>query len=201
MRAQKADSIAGIVRRIRGAENVNIEQEGPQNNWHIKLTMRLQPALALMWPTYKNMIEAAIGGKAVSVLYDETKRYNIVVRFYRNFATPLMPSIICRFSRRADHWFPWSQLAEIKFTEGQTNITTTASACLRAHQHQGRDRGGFVNELPEKITASIKLPKGYSLIYGGQYENLKRVGHQLVFTIPLAIILVFCVLFMLYKKP
>ena len=64
----------------------------------------------------------------------------------------------------------------------------------------GGDQGGFVKELQAKIEAKIRIPKGYDIIYGGQYENLERAGKQLAFTIPLTILLVFVFLFMLFKN-
>lgn len=198
----KADSIAGIVRRIRGAENVNIEQEGPQEQLAIKIDREAAARFGINVADIQNMIEAAIGGKAVSVLYDETKRYNIVVRFLPEFRNSIDAINHLQVQSSGGSLVPMSQLAEIKFTEGQTNIYHYNSKRMLTVRTniRGRDQGGFVNELQKKITASIKLPKGYSLIYGGQYENLKRAGHQLVFTIPLAIILVFVFLFMLYKN-
>ncbi|MCP2835032.1 efflux RND transporter permease subunit, partial [Salmonella enterica] len=56
-----------------------------------------------------------------------------------------------------------------------------------------------MKELQQKISARVSLPKGYSMIYGGQYENLKRAGGQLALTIPLTIVLVFLFLFLLFR--
>lgn len=65
---------------------------------------------------------------------------------------------------------------------------------------RGRDQGGFVKELQKKIEADVNIPKGYGLVYGGQYENLERAGKQLLLTIPLTLIMVIVFLFMLYKN-
>jgi cobalt-zinc-cadmium resistance protein CzcA len=65
---------------------------------------------------------------------------------------------------------------------------------------RGRDQGSFVKELQDRIGQTVHVPKGYSIIYGGQYENLERAGKQLAFTIPLTIVIVFVFLFMLFKN-
>jgi cobalt-zinc-cadmium resistance protein CzcA len=202
MMRQKADSIVQIVKQTNGAENVNIEQEGPQEQLAININREQAARFGINIADIQNMIEAAIGGKAVSVLYDGTKRYDIVVRFlpeYRN-SIDAINNLLIPSSNGA--LIPMSELAEIKFVEGQTNIYRYSSkrmVTVRTNIH-GRDQGGFVKELQTKINAKIKVPKGYSLIYGGQYENLERAGKQLAFTIPLTIILVFLFLFMLFKN-
>jgi len=97
---------------------------------------------------------------------------------------------------------PMNQLAKIHFVEGQTNIyrfDNKRMVTVRTNI-SGRDQGGFVKELQQKINESIEIPKSYKLVYGGQYENLERAGKQLALTIPLTLIMVFVVLFMLFKN-
>ena len=202
MMRQKADSIAVIVKQIQGADNVNVEQEGPQDQLAININRESAARFGINVADIQNMIEAAIGGKAISTLYDGTKRYDIVVRFlpqYRN-SIDAIKEILVPSSNGA--LIPMNQLAEISFIEGQTNIYRYGSkrmATVRTNI-KGRDQGGFVNELQAIINAKIHVPKGYNIIYGGQYENLERAGKQLTFTIPLTIILVFVFLFMLFKN-
>ena len=93
-----------------------------------------------------------------------------------------------------------SELADIRFVAGQTNIyringkrMVTVRTNIR-----GRDQGGFVQEISRKVEKSVKVPQGYSIIYGGQYENLERAGGQLALSIPLTVVVVFVFLFFLY---
>lgn len=202
MMRQKADSIAVIVKQIQGADNVNIEQEGPQDQLAININRESAARFGINVADIQNMIEAAIGGKAISTLYDGTKRYDIVVRFlpqYRNSIDAIKEILVPSANGAL---IPMNQLAEISFIEGQTNIYRYGSkrmATVRTNI-KGRDQGGFVNELQTIINAKIHVPKGYNIIYGGQYENLERAGKQLAFTIPLTILLVFVFLFMLFKN-
>ena len=198
----KADSIAVIVKQTAGADNVNIEQEGPQDQLAINVNRESAARFGINVSDIQNMIEAAIGGKAISTLYDGTKRYDIVVRFlpqYRNSIDAIKEMLVPSANGAL---IPMSQLADISFIEGQTNIYRYGSkrmATVRTNI-KGRDQGGFVKELQTKIDAKIRVPKGYNIIYGGQYENLERAGKQLAFTIPLTILLVFVFLFMLFKN-
>ncbi|WP_300660692.1 CusA/CzcA family heavy metal efflux RND transporter [Fluviicola sp.] len=202
MMRQKADSIAEIVKQTRGADNVNIEQEGPQEQLAIDINRPAAARFGINIADIQNMIEAAIGGKSISTLYDGTKRYDIVIRFLPEYRNSIDAIKNLQVPAANGSLIPMSQLADIHFVEGQTNIYRYGSKrmiTVRTNIH-GRDQGGFVKELQRKIDAKIHVPKGYEVIYGGQYENLERAGKQLAFTIPLTIILVFLFLFMLFKN-
>jgi cobalt-zinc-cadmium resistance protein CzcA len=200
MMREKTNQIVDIVKGMKGSESVNIEQEGPQEQLAIKINRENAARYGINILDIQNMIEAAIGGKAISVLYDGTKRYDIVVRYLPEFRNNfdeiknlLVPSI-------SGPLIPMSQLADINYVEGQTNIyhyNSKRMITVRTNI-RGRDQGGFVKELESKIKKQISIPKGYSIIYGGQYENLERAGKQLVITIPMTIVLVIVFLYLLF---
>jgi cobalt-zinc-cadmium resistance protein CzcA len=201
MMREKADSIAVIAKQIQGAKNVNIEQEGAQEQLAISINREAVARFGINVADIQNMIEAAIGGKSISKLYDGAKRYDVVVRFlpeYRNSIDAIKNMLVPSANGAL---IPMSQLADVHFVEGQTNIYHYGSKRMITVRTniQGRDQGSFVKELKGKVDKAIHVKKGYSIIYGGQYENLERAGKQLMFTIPLTIVLVFLFLFMLFK--
>ncbi|MDQ0065250.1 efflux RND transporter permease subunit [Chryseobacterium lathyri] len=199
---QKADSIAAIAKKIQGAKGVNIEQEGAQEQLAINVNREAAARYGINVANIQNMIEAAIGGKSISTLYDGAKRYNIVVRFLPESRNSIdaIKNLLVSASNGA--LIPMDQLADIHFVEGQTNIYRYGSKRMITVRTniQGRDQGSFVKELQSKVEKSVQVPKGYDIIYGGQYENLERAGKQLLFTIPLTLLMVFLFLFMLYRN-
>ncbi|WP_278022835.1 efflux RND transporter permease subunit [Flavobacterium ginsengisoli] len=202
MMRKKAETIAQIAKNTQGAENVNIEQEGEQEQLAIDINREQVARFGINVADIQNMIEVAIGGKTVSTLYDGAKRYDIVVRFLPQYRSSIdaIKDILVPSSNGA--LIPMNQLANIHFVEGQTNIYRYGSKRMITVRTniRGRDQGSFVKELQSKVGKNVTVPKGYSIIYGGQYENLERAGKQLAFTIPLTIIMVFLFLFMLYKN-
>jgi cobalt-zinc-cadmium resistance protein CzcA len=202
MMRKKAETIAQIAKNTPGAENVNIEQEGEQEQLAIDINREQAARFGINVADIQNMIEVAIGGKTVSTLYDGAKRYDIVVRFLPQYRSSIdaIKEILVPSSNGA--LIPMNQLADIHFVEGQTNIYRYGSKRMITVRTniRGRDQGSFVKELQDKVAENVTVPKGYSIIYGGQYENLERAGKQLAFTIPLTIIMVFLFLFMLYKN-
>lgn len=199
---QKADSIATIAKQIQGAKGVNIEQEGAQEQLAINVNRKAAARYGINVADIQNMIEAAIGGKSISTLYDGAKRYDVVVRYLpenRNSIDAIKNLLVPAANGAL---IPMDQLADIHFVEGQTNIYRYGSKRMITVRTniQGRDQGSFVKELQAKVEKSVQVPKGYDIIYGGQYENLERAGKQLLFTIPLTLIMVFLFLFMLFKN-
>lgn len=201
MMRKKADSIAIIIKNMKGSESVNIEQEGPQEQLAINIKRENAARFGINIADIENMIEAAIGGKTISVLYDKTKKYDIIVRYlpeYRNNIDVIKTLLV---TSPNGSQIPMSEVADISFVEGQTNIyryNNKRMITVRTNI-RGRDQVGFVKELEEKIKEKIKIPKGYNLVFGGQYENLERAGKQLLFTIPLTITIVFIFLYMFYQ--
>lgn len=199
---QKADSIAAIVRSMPGSESVNIEQEGPQEQLAIRIDRQHAARYGINVTDIQNMVEAAIGGKTVSVLYDGTKRYDIVIRYLPQFRDNVDEIRNLLVPSASGALIPMAQLAEVGFAEGQTNIyryNNKRMITVRTNI-RGRDQGGFVKELNARIGKTIAIPKGYEVVFGGQYENLERAGKQLAFTIPLTFVMVLVVLFMLFRN-
>lgn len=198
----KIDSIAAIVKKMEGSEGIEIEQEGPQDQLAIHINRNKVARYGINVSEIQNIIETAIGGKNVSVLYEGAKRYDVVIRYLPEYRSNI-DEIKKLFVPAANGaLIPLEQLADIAFSEGQTNIARYNNKRMITLNTNIRDRdqGGFVKELQEKVDASITVPTGYELFYGGQYENLSRAGKQLAFTIPLTLVIVFVFLFMLYKN-
>ena len=201
MRA-KADSISVIVQNMKGSASVNIEQEGVQAQLAISINRQAAARYDINVNDIQAMVEAAIGGKSISILYDGAKRYDIVVRFFAERRNTMESIRNLQIPSSTGALIPMSELADIKFIDGQTNIYRLNGKRMSTVRTniRGRDQGGFVAEVSQKIKANIKIPKGYEIIYGGQYENLERAGKQLSVTIPLTIVMVFVLLFSLFKN-
>src|SRR5260221_1466309 len=198
----KADSIAEIVRNTQGAVAVNIEQEGEQAQLAININRENAARFGINVIDIQGMIEAAIGGKIISKVYDGTKRYDIVAPFLPDSSNTVEAIKNWQVPSASGALIPMSQLADINYVEGQTNIyringkrMVTVRTTIR-----GMDQGGFVAKVSKRIDKEVNIPKGYKVIYGGQYENLERAGKQLSVTIPLTIVLVGALLFSLFSN-
>lgn len=197
----KVDSIADIVRGMRGSEGVDVEQEDMQDQLTIQIKREQAARYGINVADIQHMVEAAIGGKEISVLYDGARRYDIVIRYLPEFRNNVDQIKALLVPSTQGNLIPMGQLADIQFEAGHTNIyryNNKRQVNLRTNI-RGRDQVGFVKELQAEIDSRITIPKGYEIVYGGQYENLDRAGKQLAFTIPLTLFIVFIMLFALFK--
>lgn len=202
MMRSKTDSIANIILSMEGSEGVDMEQEGTQEQLAVNINRQYAARYGINVSDIQNMIEAAIGGKNISVLYEGSKRYDIVIRYlpqYRNNIDEIKKLLV---PSATGALIPMDQLAEISFVEGQTNIyryNNKRMVTVRTNIRD-RDQGGFVKELQSRIENEITIPKGYEIIYGGQYENLERASARLMLIIPLTILAIMVMLFLLYRS-
>lgn len=199
---QKADSILNIVAKVEGATGFNIEQEGRQDQILVEIDRKKAARYGINVSEIQEMIEAAIGGKAIDVVYDGSRRYDIVVRYYPENRNTIASVEDLQVFAANGSLIPMKDLAIISYVEGQSNIYRLDGKRMVTVRTniKDRDQGGFVKEIRKKVDKTVKLPEGYRIQYGGQFENLDRADKQLLIAVPLTLIIVFIVLFVLFRK-
>jgi cobalt-zinc-cadmium resistance protein CzcA len=192
-----ANQTLGLLGNVRGAADTAIEQEADQAQLRIRIDRQVVARYGINVRDVQDVIELAIGGRAVSTLFEGERRFDITVRFVPEARTdPSAIGSILILTREGGR-VPLSQLAEIRFVNGATIIAR------RENQRQisvrtnirGRDQGGFVAEAQRKFEAQIKLPSEYQVEWGGQFENLERARKRLTIILPVTIAIIFALLF------
>lgn len=198
----KADSVLAIIKTIPGASEYGIEQEGDQAQLSIEIDRAEVARFGINVSDVQRMIEAAIGGRPVGKLYEGERRFDIVVRYSPQYRASLEAIKTMTVASPTGGRIPLSTLASIKLADGPTVIQREdgrRQISVRTNI-RGRDQGSFVEEAQQKVNAAITLPKGYSISWGGQFENLARAGARLAVVIPFTVTIIFLILFALYKN-
>jgi heavy metal efflux system protein len=197
-----AEQILAIVKDIRGASEFGIEQEGEQTQLTITIDREKSARFGINVSDIQQIIEAAIGASRISTLYEGPWRFGIVVRYSADYRASIKSIEDIPVISPSGERIPLSQLAKIELKygptlifrqEGRRNITVRTNI-------RGRDQGSFVAEAQKKVNEKIKLPDGYFIKWGGQFENLSRVSTQLTIVLPLTILIIFGVLYLLFKN-
>ncbi len=201
MRA-KADSILAVIKRIPGASEYGIEQEGDQAQLKVEINRAAAARFGINVADVQRMIEGAIGGRPVSHLYDGERRFDIVVRYAPEYRSSIEAVRDMLIPSPTGAQIPLSQLATIGLVDGPTIIQRedgNRQISVRTNI-RGRDQGGFVREAQEKVSKAVSFPRGYSVSWGGQFENLSRAARRLAIVIPVTVGIIFLILFSLYRN-
>jgi len=148
------------------------------------------------------LVQAGIGGKAVSTLIDGVRRFDIAVRFDENHRNS-MDAIRSLSIRTADGALvPLSRLASIEIEEGYSFVRREALQRYAVIQMdvRGRDVDSFVKEAETGIRAAVTLPEGYWIEWGGAFENQQRALARLAIIVPITIGLIFLLLYTAFNS-
>ncbi len=200
---QLAKQTSEVIQSIRGAADTGIEQEEDQAQLRISIDRQAVARYGINVRDVQDVIELAIGGRTVSTFFEGERRFDITVRYVPEARTDPFAIGSILIGTREGGRVPLSQLATIEVVQGATIIAR------RENQRQisvrtnirGRDQGSFVAEAQAQFAASVKLPDGYQVAWGGQFENLERARKRLMIILPITIVVIFILLFFMFSSP
>jgi cobalt-zinc-cadmium resistance protein CzcA len=189
-----------LLKRVRGATDVSIEQEGPQPQLVIQPDRALCARYNVRIEDVMKLVNMAIGGEPVSTLYEGERRFDIVARLDKQ--SRKSPNAIGRLPVYTGDGvpIPLAQVATIEVRDGQTLVARVdGRRCMTVRcDIVGRDQGGFVHEAQESFGRKITLPAGYRVEWLGMFENLDRAYKHFMVLIPTTIAIIFLVLVVAY---
>jgi len=194
---QKADAVARVLGKVPGAADVAVEKVSGLAYLQIEIDRDKIARYGINVSDVQDVIEAAIGGKEASKVYDGVKVFGLAVRFpeaARNDVEPIRELLIPAPSGAL---IPLGQLAKVYVSEGPAQISREMGQrrIVVECNVTGRDIGSFVTEAQRKIDASVKLPPGYIMTWGGQFENQQRAMKRFAIVVPITIAAIFLLLF------
>jgi cobalt-zinc-cadmium resistance protein CzcA len=213
---QAAAKVQSIMQKVRGAEDVKTEQATGLPVLTVKLNRQALSRYGINVSDVQNLVEIAVGGKSAGRVFEGDRRFDIVVRLpehlrsdieaIRSLPVPLPP--IENQTKPTPATWNSSPLAQIRYVplsdvaqldlapgpnlisreDGKRRIVVTANV-------RGRDLGSFIADAQEQVMQKVKLPPGYWIGWGGQFEQLVSATQRLTVVVPLALFLIFLLLF------
>jgi cobalt-zinc-cadmium resistance protein CzcA len=199
---QKADEIARVANSITGASDIKLERVSGQQYLDVQIHRKIIARHGLNVADVQAIIETAIGGKVATQIYEGERRFNMVLRFpvaYRDDVEAIRDiELISPNGAKV----PLRELAKIEVHDGPAQISreNAKRRIVVGINVQGRDLGGFVAELQQRVGDSVSLPSGYYLEWGGQFQNMDRAMKHLMVIIPITIAAIFFLLFLLFSS-
>ncbi len=197
-----ASKVGKEVEKIKGAYGVYAEQITGKPYIEFDIDRVAASRYGINTGTVNKILQTAVGGMPIGQFYDGRERYPIRVRYKKelrdrvdDLKRVLVPSPL------GQH-IPLEQLADIKIVTGPAAIQSE-NGLLRSVvllNVQGRDLIGFVEEAKKHIEKNVELPKGYSIVWAGQYENQVRATNRLKLLVPIALIINLVIIFLGIKN-
>ena len=194
---RKADEVARVLGGINGAADINVEKVSGLAYLQIEINRDKIARYGINVSDIQNVIETAIGSKEASKVYEGLKVFGLAVRFpeeARNDVESIKEILIPSPSGAL---IPLGQLARVDVAEGPAQISRESGQrrIVIECNVTGRDLGGFVAEAQKKIDSAVKLPPGYFINWGGQFENQQRAMKRFAIVVPITIGAIFLLLF------
>jgi cobalt-zinc-cadmium resistance protein CzcA len=196
---EHADAVASVVNDVRGAGDVKVEQISGMTQETIELDRAAMARYALNAADVNELLEAGVAGRTVSTFIEGQQRFPINVRLEESArrSVPALQDLLV--SAPGGERVPLGQIGRIVQEDGPAQVSRengTRRVVVEANV-RGRDLGGFVSEVQERLReVEASLPTGYFIRYGGQFENQQRAMRQLAIVVPVVLLLI---AFLLYS--
>jgi len=193
---QTGERLVATLSKVPGAADVKAEQVAGLPVARVQIDRQ---AIARHGINVRQVLDTieALGGKEVGTVVEGQRRFALQVRFAPGARTSVEQLEDLRVASPSGQLIPLSQLARVVVEEGPAQVSReniqrrlTIEANVR-----GRDLQGFVSEAQDAIARDVKLPPGYWVSWGGQFENLQSASRRLAFVVPLTLLLIFVMLY------
>ena len=199
---RSADEVLRVLGRVRGAADVQKQVFSGAAEWQVVVDREELARYGLNVSDVRDLVQAAVGGKAVTEVIDGRRRFQIVVRLPESYRRDrdALGSIL--LAAPAGEQVSLGRVAEIRRSSGPEVVHREDSQRRIVVQCnvRGRDVGSFVAEAQRRIQAAVDLPTGYYITWGGQFENQQRAMQRLMFVLPAVLLVIFMLLFLTFRS-
>jgi heavy metal efflux system protein len=213
---QVAGRVEAVLREVPGAADVKTEQVSGLPVMTVTLNRAALSRLGISVADVQGIVEVAVGGKNAGAVFEGDRRFDLVVRLpehlrtdveaLRNLPIPLpntestapVKAAALGHSALQVRYTPLSSVATIEIAPGPNQISRENGKrrVVVTANVRGRDLGSFVADAQRQMAERVKLPSGYWIGWGGQFEQLVSAAKRLTIVVPIALLLIFILLFM-----
>ncbi|MBV2228028.1 MAG: CusA/CzcA family heavy metal efflux RND transporter [Sphingobacterium mizutaii] len=199
---ESAKKIGKIINEVEGTQNLYIEPISGLSQVLVKFNRPVIAQYHLSIAEINKVINAAFAGQQSGQFFEGEKRFDIVVRLNQDLRQNLRQVQDLLIPTKEGVQIPLSKLATVDIVQGPNQIQreNAQRRIVVGFNIKDRDVQSIVEELQGKVEQQIKLPAGYSISYGGSFENLNNAKGRLMIAVPIALALIFILLFLAFKS-
>jgi cobalt-zinc-cadmium resistance protein CzcA len=199
---KKGREIEAVINRVPGASDVQMEQISGEAQLVVRADRDALSRYGLNVAQVMEVVSTAVGGKAVTEVLEGQKRFDVYLRMAAMYRSDQDSIANLWVSNREGLHVPLSQVADIRLVEGPPTVSREDAQRRIVIQCnvRGRDMGGFVADAQKAVVNRVRLPAGYFVTWGGQFENQQRAQKTLMIVVPVSLGLIFFLLYMSFNS-
>ncbi len=200
--AEEAAKVEKLIQGIVGVEDINVEKVTGLAQIQVTYNRSLLARYGLSIAGVNSILRAAFAGSQAGVVFDEEKRFGLVIRLEKDYRQNLDDVKNLMVSLPSGGQIPFDNLANIEIKSGPAQVSreNTKRRITVGFNVRGRDVQSVISEVSASIDRNIKLPTGYYVIYGGQFQNLEAAKARLSIAVPVALLLIFVLLYFTFHS-
>ena len=205
---QTAEQIAGVLRKVQGSSEVKVEQTSGLPVLTVNIDRQRAARYGLNVGDIQDTVAVAIGGREAGTLFEGDRRFDMIVRLPERLRSDIdalsrmLIPVPATGSATRIGFITLGEVARLELVQGPNQVSrengkrlVVVSANVR-----GRDIGSFVTEASQSLEQQVKLQAGYWTTWGGQFEQLQSAAQRLQIVVPVALLLVFTLLMMMFNN-
>lgn len=191
--AEKAQEVKGLITDVPGAADVIIEKTAGLPQMSVKYRRDRIAYYGLSIKELNNYLAMAFGGATAGNIFEGEKRFDLVVRLLPEFRKDIEHIRDMPVALSNGEQVPLKELANVEYSSGPAKISrdNTRRRIVVSVNVRNRDLESVVNDIESILSKDLQLPAGYSVDYGGQFENLRNASRRLKLAVPIALLLIF----------
>ena len=199
----KADEVVGVINKIKGATDVAAIRISGNSEVDITLDRAKLARYGLNTNDVNATVQTALAGNAANTFYDGDRRFDVTLRLDKQYrdAVDDISNLPIALPNNAGV-IPLGEISSVAVKQGASRVSREGVSRIVSIKANliNRDQGSFVQEAMSKVKTQVKLPPGYTMTWGGQFENQQRSMKRLKVIVPLSILLIFVVLFSAFRS-
>lgn len=199
--ADKAAQIESVIKNVEGVEDINVEKVTGLAQVQINYNRERIAQYGLSIEELNRVLRTAFAGSQAGVVFDEEKRFGLVVRLDKDYRQELDDVKNLSVALPGGGQISFDQVADVQIKSGPAQVSreNTKRRITVGFNVRNRDIQSVIHEVSAKVD-NIKLPTGYYVTYGGQFKNLEAAKSRLAVAVPVALLLILVLLFFTFKS-
>ena len=197
-----ANRIKTAITGVEGIADLNVEQQVERPQLQMIPKREMMAKYGITMPEFAEFVEVNLAGATVSQVYEQGKVFNLIVRAKDNVRDEMDKIRDLMIDTPNGQRIPISYVADVVSTVGPNTVSreNVKRKIVISANTSGRDLRGVVNDVQEIIDTEVKLPEGYHVEYGGQFESEQAASRTLLLTSLMSIVVIFLLLYMQFKN-